>query len=285
MRVAGLPAVVAALLSLTVLGTPSPWRAVALAQAVPPKTFPKHVLAWADVRNGYQHESITHALSTIERLGWESGLYDTVIRTDSQSITKSPILFKQGTGIAANEQFLARNLNYFDAIFFFGVREIDLDAQQRADLLSFVRDDGKGFVATHAGATAFFSWPEFGEMLGGRFDEHPWGITEATVVVEDRTTPMSRHLPDSFVVTDEHYQLKDFSRKDVNVIARLDPDKLDLKAPLVHRTDRDFAVAYTKTYGKGRVFYSTLGHPRELWDTEWLQKMYFEALKWSMRVP
>src|SRR5918994_680669 len=82
------------------------------------RSFPKHVLAWADVRNGYQHDSITHALSTIERLGWESGVYDTVIRTDSQSITKSPILFKQGTGIAANEQFLARNLNYFDAIFF-----------------------------------------------------------------------------------------------------------------------------------------------------------------------
>jgi len=274
MKIAGPPAVVLALLSLTVLGAQSP----------APRTFPKHVLAWADVRNGYQHESITHALSTIERLGWESGLYDTIIRTDSQSITKSPILFKQGTGIAANEQFLARNLNYFDAIFFFGVREIDLDARQRADLLSFVREDGKGFVATHAGATAFFSWPEFGAMLGGRFDEHPWGITEATVVVEDRNTPISRHLPASFAVTDEHYQLKDFSRKDVNVIARLDPDKLDLKAPLVHRTDRDFVVAYTKTYGKGRVFYSTLGHPRELWDTEWLQKMYFEALKWSMDV-
>jgi uncharacterized protein len=215
-------------------------------------------------------------------MGWESGLYDTIIRTDSQSITKSPILFKQGTGIAANEQFLARNLNYFDAIFFFGVREIDLDPQQRADLLAFVRDDGKGFVATHAGATAFFSWPEFGEMLGGRFDEHPWGITEATVVVEDRTSPMSRHLPASFPVVDEHYQLKDFSRDKVNVLARLDPARLDLKAPLVHRTDRDFVVAYTKTYGKGRVFYSTLGHPRELWDQDWLRKMYFEALKWSM---
>ena len=275
MKFAGLPAVVLALLSLTVLGAQSP----------APRTFPKHVLAWADVRNGYQHESITHALSTIERLGWESGLYDTIIRTDSQSITKSPILFKQGTGIAANEQFLARNLDYFDAIFFFGVREIDLDAQQRADLLSFVRDDGKGFVATHAGSTAFFSWPEFGQMLGGRFDEHPWGISEATVVVEDRTSPMSRHLPASFAVTDEHYQLKDFSRKDVNVIARLDANRLDLKAPLVHRTDRDFVVAYTKSYGKGRVFYSTLGHPRELWDTEWLQKMYFEALKWSMALP
>lgn len=260
------------LLSLTVLG----------AQIPAPRTFPKHVLAWADVRNGYQHESITHALSTIERLGWESGLYDTIIRTDSQSITKSPILFKSGTGIASGEQFLARNLNYFDAIFFFGVREIDLSPQQRRDLLSFVRDDGKGFVAAHAGATAFFSWPEFGDLLGGRFDEHPWDITEATVVVEDAQSPITRHLPKRFPVVDEHYQLKDFSRTTVNVLARLDAAKLDLGAPLVHRIDADFPVAWTKMYGKGRVFYSTLGHARELWDQDWLQKMYFEALRWSM---
>ena len=250
-----------------------------------PRSFSKHVLAWADVRNGYQHESITHALSTIERLGWESGLYDTIIRTDSQSITKSPILFKQGTGIATGEQFLARNLDYFDAIFFFGVREIDLDAQQREDLLRFVRDDGKGFVSTHSAATAFFSWPEYGRMVGGRFDEHPWGISEATVIVEDRQSPITRHLPASFPVVDEHYQLKDFDRKNVHVLARLDAARLDLKAPLVHRTDRDFVAAYTKEYGKGRVFYSTLGHPRELWDEKWLQTMYFEALKWSMRQP
>jgi uncharacterized protein len=187
--------------------------AQSLPPAAPAKAFGKHVLAWADVRNGYQHESITHALTTIERLGWESGLYDTIIRTDSQPITRSPIEFKIGTGIATGEQFLARNLNYFDAIFFFGVREIDLTPQQRADLLAFVRDDGKGFVATHAGSTAFFSWPEFGEMLGGRFDEHPWGITDATVVLEDRTSPMTAHLPPSFVVNDEHYQLKEFSRE------------------------------------------------------------------------
>ena len=98
-------------------------------------------------------------------------------------------------------------------------------------------------------------------MLGGRFDEHPWGISEATVIVEDRNSPITRHLPATFAVTDEHYQIKDFSRKNVHVLARLDPAKLDLKAPLVHRTDGDFAVAWTKAYGKGRVFYSTLGHP------------------------
>ena len=258
--------------------------AIAPVGGAQPRVFPKRVLAWADVRNGYQHASITHALATIERLGDQSGLWETVIRTDSQPITKQPLTFKSGTGIATGEQFLAYTLKDYDAIFFFGVREVDLDARQRADLLSFVKDDGKGFVATHAGATAFFSWPEFGEMLGARFDEHPWGITDATVVVEDATAPMTKHLPPSFVVNDEHYQLKDFSRDRLHVLARLDASRLDLAAPLVHRTDRDFPVAWTKTYGQGRVFYSTLGHHRELWDQAWMQTMYAEALKWALRL-
>jgi quinoprotein glucose dehydrogenase len=242
----------------------------------------KHVLTWGDVRNGYQHESISHAFSTMERLGRESGLYDTYFRTDSQLITKHPITFKTGTGIATGEQFLAHNLDYFNAIFFFGVREIDLTPEQRADLLAFVHDDGKGFVTVHSGATAFFSWPEFGEMVGGRFDEHPWGVTDAIVVVDDPSFPAMKYFPKSGVFHDEHYQLKDFSRDKLHVLAHLDASRLDLKAPLVHRKDADFPVAWTKNYGKGRVFYSTLGHEDVAWDTKPIQTMYFEALKWAM---
>jgi len=252
------------------------------AQVAPPTASRKHVLAWADVRNGYQHDSISHALATIEQLGRASGEYDTFIRTDSQPITKHPITFAAGTGIATGEQFQARNLNFFDAIFFFGVREIDLTPEQKADLLSFVKDDGKGFVAAHSAATAFFSWPEFGEMLGGRFDEHPWGVTDATVVVEDSRFPGMRRFPPTVVLHDEHYQVKDYSRDRVHVLAHLDAGKLDLKAPLVHRTDRDFAVAWTKRYGKGRVFYSTLGHDIESWDNPIISDMYFQAIRWSL---
>jgi len=247
-----------------------------------PRVFPKHVLAWADVRSGYQHDSISHAVATIERLGRESGAYDTYIRTDSQLITKHPITFKTGTGIATGEQFLVHNLDYFDAIFFFGVREIDLTPEQRADLLAFVKDDGKGFVAAHSGATAFFSWPEFGDMLGGRFDEHPWGITDATVVVDDPAFPAMAKFPKQSVFNDEHYQLKDFSRGKLRVLAHLDASKLDLKAPLVHRKDGDFPVAWAKTYGKGRVFYSTLGHADTAWDNPAIQQMYFEAIRWAL---
>jgi uncharacterized protein len=244
----------------------------------------KRLLAWADVRNGYQHDSISHALATIERLGRASGGYDTWIRTDSQLITKQPITFPAGTGIASGEQFNVRNLNDFDAIFFFGVREIELSSAQRADLLSFVKDDGKGFVAAHSAATAFFSWPEFGEMLGGRFDEHPWGIADGTIVVDDPTFPAMRHLPSRFQVHDELYQLKDFSRDKIHVVAHLDASKLDLSRPLVHRRDGDFPAAWAKAYGKGRVFYSILGHDADDWDNPLLQQMYVQAIRWSLRL-
>ena len=239
----------------------------------------KRVLAWADVRNGYQHDSVSHALATIERLGYETGLYDTIIRTDSQLITKGKVLASDGT-----PSLYAKNLNDFDAIFIFGVREIDLTPQQRADLLSFVHDDGKGLVAAHAAATTFFSWPEFGVMLGGRFDEHPWGIINAPVIVEDPRFPGMTNLPASFDHTDEYYQVKDFSRTNAHVILRLDVSHLDLNGSLVHHRDQDFPLAWAKLYGKGRVYYSALGHDPSTWDDRAVQEMYLNALRWALRL-
>jgi type 1 glutamine amidotransferase len=239
----------------------------------------KRVLAWIDISNGYQHDSVSHAVATIERLGYETGAYDTFIRTDSKMITRGAVNGSDGKPL-----LYSKNLNDFDAIFFFGVREIDLTPSQKADLLAFVHDDGKGFVAAHAGATAFFSWPEFGEMLGGRFDEHPWGITNAPVVVEDPAFPGMESLPTTFLHTDEYYQIKDFSRIKARVLLRLDVSHLDMNAQLVHHKDADFPLAWAKTYGKGRVYYSALGHDPSTWDDRAVQQMYFEALRWALRL-
>jgi type 1 glutamine amidotransferase len=88
--------------------------------------------------------------------------------------------------------------------------------------------------------------------------------------------------PKSFVLKDEIYQVKEFSRDKVRVLMRLDASKLDLNNPRVHRKDLDFAVAWAKLYGKGRVFYSTLGHVEQNWDDPRMQKMYVEAIRWAM---
>jgi uncharacterized protein len=238
----------------------------------------KRLLAIGDVRGGYQHDSVSHGLATIERLGRESGVFITYIRTDSQLLTKQPITLPSGKNINA------RNLNYFDAIFYMGTGEGDLSVQQKADLLSFVKEDGKGFVGAHTGDDAYFTWPEFGEMIGGYFDNHPWGVFDAPVIVEDPDFPAMKGFPSTFTIHDEVYQHKDFSRDKVRVLARLDASKLDFSKPQIHRTDKDFPVAWAKMYGKGRVFYSTFGHTDESWDDPRVQKMYTEAIKWALRL-
>jgi type 1 glutamine amidotransferase len=226
----------------------------------------------------YQHASISHAMATVERLGRQSGLWDTVIRTDTQLLTKQRVAGYDGKTVNV------QNLDDFDAIFFYSAGEPAMTDQQRQDLLTFVRDDGKGFVAAHAGNNAFYDWPEFGEMVGGRFDDHPWEMFDAPIVVEDPGFPAMKHFPREFTINDEIYQVKDFSRDKVRVVARLDASKLDLGNQRVHRTDSDFAVAWIRRYGQGRVFYSSLGHRPESWDRKDIQTMYLEAVKWALKL-
>ena len=236
----------------------------------------KALLAWADTRNGIaQHDSVSHALAVIERLGYESGLYDTYIRTDSHIISKRPLMTdgKPASG--------GPSLANVDAIFFLGHREIQLDPQQKADLLSFVKDDGKGFVAGHTASTAFESWPEFGEMLGARYDGHPWNTVYGSVINEDPAFPATRHLPPVFNFTEEFYQAQAYSRDRIRVLLRLDVSKMPPN-PELHRTDGDFTLAWAKMYGKGRVFYSAFGHAAPTWDNPDVYRMYFEAIKWSL---
>jgi uncharacterized protein len=219
---------------------------------------------------GYRHEAVSHAMATIERLGRESGLWVTTIRTDTEVLTKQKL------------EYNAKNLNDFDAVLFYTGGELEMKPEQKASLLSFVHDDGKGFIGVHSATITFTSWPEYGEMIGGYFDEHPWVTFDAPIIVEDPNFPGMQQWPKSFILKDEIYQMKDYSRDKVRVLMRLDASKLDLNNPHIHRKDRDFAVTWAKTYGKGRVFYSTLGHVEQNWDDPRFQKMYLEAIKWAM---
>lgn len=236
----------------------------------------KVVLAWADTRNGIaQHDSTSHALAVIERLGYESGAYDTFIRTDSNIAAMDP---KRTTGEPASG---GPSLRMADAIFFLGHRDVPVDDQQKADILKFVHDDGKGFVAAHTALTAWDAWPAYGDLLGGRYDGHPWNTTTGPVVNEAPDFPATRHFPPVFSFTDEFYQAKLFSRANARVLLRLDATKLPPNAD-VHVKDGDMPIVWAKTYGKGRVFYSSLGHDAKTWDDRDVGQMYLEAIKWAL---
>jgi uncharacterized protein len=219
---------------------------------------------------GYQHESISTAMVTLYNLGRSSKKWDTVIRTDCTAITKKPL------------KYGAKNLDAFDALVFFTDGNLDMDDSQKADLLAFIERDGKGFIGIHSATITFQSWPEYGKMIGGYFDGHPWGIFDAPLVVEDAGFPGMSHLPGHFTLTDEIYQIKDFSRDNVRVLLSLDAGKLDLSKKGVRRDTRDFPVIWARNYGKGRVLYNGLGHTMEVWDRPEFQRMWLEMVEWSM---
>lgn len=232
----------------------------------------KRLLAWADTRNGVaQHESVSHALAVIERLGYDSGQWDTQIRTDSHIIATTP-LRTDGSRASGGP-----SLSNVDAIFFMGHREVPIDADQRRELLEFVRS-GHGFVAAHVGLTAFESWPEFRDLIGARFAGHPV-VGPGTVVNERPDFPATRHLPPTFAFTDEFYLPRDYNRDQIDVLLRLDLTGVPGNGL---PADGDYPLAWARTYGTGRVFFGSFAHAAATWDIRDVQQMYFEAIRWAL---
>src|SRR6202034_1392882 len=115
----------------------------------------KHVLVIGQTK-GFEHDSVSPAMAAIYNVGKESGLWDTMLRTDTELLTKKELKNN------------AKKLNYFDTVIFASTTgELDMDVGQKQDLMSFIKEDGKGFVGIHAALDTNYTWPEYGEMIGG----------------------------------------------------------------------------------------------------------------------
>ena len=265
--------------------------------AEPPRTPPpgyedvyagkKRLLIIADLSTGHQsaHMAVSHAAAVIEQIGRESGAYVAFIRTDMDWVTKAETWGKGDYAKGGAKQARGKNLDYFDAVLFYTNGETSLSDAQKQDLLDFVAKDGKGFIGIHTATATAYTWPAYHEMLGGTFDNHPWMITDAKIIVERPGFPAMKKLKTGMTLRDEHYQMRmtpDHDRARIDVLARIDPKSVNLKAPMVHRTDADFPIAWIKSHGAGRVFYSGLGHTDASWDDPRVRTMMLEGIKWAI---
>ena len=222
---------------------------------------------------GFRHSVVTRKTTEqlnlveqiVEMLGKNSGAFETAFVYSAEEC----------------RQVTPEVLNSYDGVFFFTSGELPFPEETKKALIEFVRI-GKAFVAAHNTTNTFTSFPEFGEMIGGYFDGHPWN-QKARIIVEDRSHPATQHLGDAFETTDAIYQFKaPWSQQNVRVLLSLDNSSVDLNKRGVHRTDKDFALAWVREYGKGRVFYSALGHFEANWQDKRFQQHLLGGILWAL---
>lgn len=158
------------------------------------------------------------------------------------------------------------------------------EARLKKSLMAFIKS-GKGFVGIHAASDTFYKWPEYGEMLGGYFDGHPWRAnTPVSIKVEngeEKHTCCAHLQGKNLEFKEEIYQFKaPYDPKKLHILLRLDPDKMDLS--IGKRSDKDYAVSWIKHHGKGRVFYCSLGHNHHIYQNIQVLQHYLSGIQWAL---
>lgn len=247
----------------------------------------RRLLVFSETR-GYRHGSIDLGEQAFSLLGEESGAFEAVLSNDLSNFEKEKIAsFDAICFLNTTLEVFRPSPKQFDSL---GEAEKKLveerEARLQSNLLEFVKDGG-GFVGVHAAADTFYKWPAYGEMLGAYFDGHPWNWrTDVKVVVDEssKTNPIVDGLVSADLeFKEEIYQFKEpYDSRDLTMLLRLDNQKSNMKVRGIKRKDNDFGVSWTKSYGKGRVFYCSLGHNEHIYWNPSVLKIYLNGIQWSM---
>jgi type 1 glutamine amidotransferase len=265
-------------------------RAAAPAKpSVQPKK-PRRVLIWntpphlmpGDPHKGY---CIPYGTVAMVYLGCEAGAFHPVVSDDlavylPESLKQfDAIVMNNSSGpwITPSAADMAK-----EAFRKLGLDKAAIEQVLRKSLLDYVRGGG-GVVAYHYAIGANSQWPEFQELLGAKFTGHPWN-EEVGIRVEEPTHPLVAAFGGKdFRLADEIYQFGDpYSRKHLRVLLSLDTSRtnMNVKEPL-GRKDGDFAQAWVKPYGKGRVFYTGFGHRTEIYWNPAILQFYLDGIQFA----
>ncbi|MCX6937903.1 MAG: ThuA domain-containing protein [Verrucomicrobia bacterium] len=238
---------------------------------LPPDTFApaqaRRVLVFFRTE-GFVHKSIPVGILALQRLGEKTKAFTTAASEDMA-------------------QFTPENLARFDAVVFLNSTGLKFtDPLHRQALLEFVRG-GKGVIGLHAATDNFPDWPEGQALIGGVFHSHPWNAGEVSAVKLDEPKHVL-NLPfgeTGFWIREELYQISGpYSREKQRVLLSLDMSKTQNARPAdkIKRTDNDFPVSWIHTEGKGRVFYTSLGHNEDIFYVRPVLSHLLEGIRYAL---
>ena len=259
---------------------------VALQEVKASKPKQKRKLLVFSVTRGFRHASISTGKMAMRLLGEKTGAFEAVISDDL-------------------ENFEPGKIDQFDAICFLNTTmevfsppkgamkkmseeekkaAVDREARLKKSLMKYLKS-GKGFVGIHAATDTFYKWKEYGDMIGGYFDGHPWNSnTPVSIKVEDgqERHACCAHLEGKNLnFKEEIYQFKaPYDPDKLHILLRLDPEQTDISRG--KRADKDYGVSWVKHHGKGRVFYCSLGHNHHIYSNAKVLQHYLKGIQWAL---
>jgi type 1 glutamine amidotransferase len=252
---------------------------------------PKKLLV-VTVTTGFRHSSIETAEKVIEALGKESGAFTVDFVRQPEGQPKNPGRAPEKKEGESEESFSNRKSAYSVALaefnvangvwnqkvrehmaahmsieklkgydgFVFANTTGDLQLPDREGFINLI-EQGRAFVAMHSGSDTYHPFRRYVDMLGGEFETHKAQVA-VKPIVHDPKHPAVQPFPADFEVFDEIYIIKSFEKTKVHGL-------LGLNAHPNDGTEGYFPISWCKAYGKGRVFYTSLGHREDVWDPQW----------------
>jgi type 1 glutamine amidotransferase len=164
-----------------------------------------------------------------------------------------------------------------------------LEMTRKENLMNFIKG-GKGFIGIHAATDTFYEWAEYGTMIGGYFDGHPWNAgMEVSIKAEEKNKDhalLKGVIPadqGELRFKEEIYQHKDpYDSTKFTMLLKLDPEASQKPKGGIKRKDKDFGVSWVKSHDKGRVFYCSLGHNDHIYWNKHVLRHYYAGIMYAL---
>lgn len=211
-----------------------------------------HVLVFSKT-TGFRHDNIPSAIAAIKKLGEEHQFQ--VDATEDAAV------------------FTDENLKKYDLICFASTTGTILDDNQKKAMERFV-EGGKGWMGIHSASDTEYDWPWYGKLVGAYFRTHPPGGQHVLVNIENRGNPGTNTLPRFWVRPDEWYEWRENPRGKVTVLASLDEG-------FYKPEPQDHPIAWCHWQGKGRAWYTEMGHFKEAYSEKFYLEHLYGGLMWA----
>jgi len=252
-----------------------------------PVAKPRKVLVYG-ISFGPHRFSIRTAGQVFKLLGEKTAAYEAVVSDDLANFEPDKlkqfdaVIFANTTGEvfcrpADNQQFKLLSADE--------KRKQEANATRLAKNLDEYVRSGGGFMGIHSATDSLKDQKTYTDMIGAVFSQHPWGPNETAVIkVEAPEDPLAAGVfkADEFKFHDEIYEFREpLDRQRFHVILSLDLAKSDKPNRPLRHTGDDYPIAWTRSYGKGRVFYCSLGHAMTTFSDPTILKFWLRGIQFA----